>query len=208
MLETKTSSCFHCNQQFDVADSRWCDCIQRSRSLVCGNCGLCSCAAPPEWKVSHGTYTLRSLPTVRRDTPPAPIPTVDARPLVLIVDDHSIVQTIAREGLSRDFRVITASDGLEGFALAKAHHPDVVITDALMPKLDGRELCRNIKIFPETSNTKVVIMSALYQSKRQENEVLGVFGADACLRKPVTVSQLRETIESLLRDHTPAHAAL
>jgi CheY-like chemotaxis protein len=141
---------------------------------------------------------LRRLPDPRLAAPAAPVQQVDSRPLVLVVDDHAIVQALAREGLSPEFRVMTASDGAEGFALAKTHRPDIVITDALMPKLDGRELCRNIKIFPATSRTKVVIMSALYKTKRHENEARDEFGADAFLRKPVTLSQLRETIQSLL----------
>lgn len=205
MSANRKSPCFHCSAQFDVADSRWCDCMQRSRSLVCPACGRCSCAASPEWKVSLGTYRLRSLPDERRTATAAPVEPVepaDSRPLVLVVDDHAIVQTLAREGLSPEFRVMTAGDGVEAFELAKAHRPDVVITDALMPKLDGRELCRNLKVFPGTSKTKVVIMSALYKTKRHENEARDEFGADAFLRKPVTLSQLRETIQSLLAPST------
>jgi CheY-like chemotaxis protein len=208
MSENQKAVCFHCSVQFDVESSHWCDCIQRSRSLVCPACGLCSCAAPPEWKVSQGSYMLRRLPDTRRAAPAEPAEPVDSRPLVLVVDDQAIVQTLVREGLSTEFRVMTASDGVEGFALVKAHHPDVVITDALMPKLDGRELCRNIKIFPPTSKTKVVIMSALYTTRRHENEARDEFGADAFLRKPVTLSQLRQTVHSMLDASSPARIAL
>jgi CheY-like chemotaxis protein len=151
---------------------------------------------------------LRRLPDTRRAAPAEPAEPVDSRPLVLVVDDQAIVQTLVREGLSTEFRVMTASDGVEGFALVKAHHPDVVITDALMPKLDGRELCRNIKIFPPTSKTKVVIMSALYTTRRHENEARDEFGADAFLRKPVTLSQLRQTVHSMLDASSPARIAL
>jgi len=122
---------------------------------------------------------------------------------VLVVDDHLIVQTLSREGLSPEFRVMTAKDGVEGFELAKVHHPDVVITDALMPKLDGRELCRNIKLYPPTSDIKVVIMSALYHGARHEHAALREFGADAFLRKPVSIALLRETIYSMLLASSP-----
>ncbi len=209
MSNDRNSECYHCNARFDAASSRWCDCVVRSRSLVCPACGLCSCDAPPEWKVTFGTYNLRTVSGNRGAAADEPANDDDTRPLVLVVDDHIIVQTIVREGLSPEFRVMTAKDGVEGFELAKAHLPDVVITDALMPKLDGRELCRNIKLYPPTADIKVVIMSALYRTKRQENEAIDQFRADAFLRKPVTIAKLKETIYAMLQApaQAPAQAA-
>jgi len=196
MLTFRRTLCYHCNTPFDESSARWCDCILRSHSLVCPECGLCSCDAPLQWKVRFGTYTMRRLSDERVDSSAGQIVEGDSRPLVLIVDDQVIVQTLTREGLTPEFRVITARDGVEGFEMAKAHHPDIVITDALMPKLDGRELCRNLKLYPPTSDIKVVVMSALYHGARHEHAARPEFGADAFLRKPVAIALLRETVQS------------
>ena len=66
-----------------------------------------------------------------------------------------------RDGLARQgFDTITAADGLEGLRLAVAHKPAVVIADATMPKMDGRELCQLIKSNPETAGVRVLLLTA------------------------------------------------
>lgn len=121
------------------------------------------------------------------------------RPKVLIIDDSKFVQLLAREGLSDEFEVITAKDGLEGLALARELRPQVVVTDALMPALDGREFCRILKNNPETREIRIIIMTSLYKSLRHEHEAIRSFGADLFLRKPFSISQLRMAIVALVR---------
>jgi CheY-like chemotaxis protein len=195
--------CFRCQLSFNTAHSKWCDCVQRTRSLVCPSCGRCSCDAPVEWKQHHGSSTLRpqlsdepSLDAEDRGGPTkASFP---RRARVLVVDDDVFVQLLAREGLSMEFEVTTAKDGLEGLARALDTLPHVVVTDALMPTLDGRELCRTLKSHPKTAGTRVVIMTSLYRSARHEREAIRDFGADVFLRKPFTISALSDVIRSLL----------
>ncbi|MFA6957738.1 MAG: response regulator [Thermoanaerobaculia bacterium] len=121
----------------------------------------------------------------------------DERIRLLVVDDDRFVQLLAREGLSRQFDVTVAKDGLEGLEIARATHPDVVVTDALMPGLDGRMLCLALKDDPATADIKVVIMTSVYRHPRHESEAIRQFRADAFLRKPLTVSQLARTVEWL-----------
>lgn len=203
MTQNLTAACFHCSRSFDTARSEWCDCVQRMRSLVCTRCGHCSCDAPAEWKEHHGTRMLRPLfsevALVDEDHPVEPAGVrFGALPRVLIVDDDVFVQRLAREGLAGEFDVTTARDGLEGFARALDTLPHVVVTDALMPTLDGRELCRVLKNHPKTAESRVVIMTALYRSARHEREAIRDYGADVFLRKPFTISELGAIVRSLL----------
>ncbi|MBI2212953.1 MAG: response regulator [Acidobacteria bacterium] len=186
---------------FDSHAAEWCDCTSATQTLACPMCGCCSCAAPADWKIRFGSLRFRQVADTLQPVVERRARGVDRRPLVLIVEDQAIVQRLALQALSEDYRVITAQDGLEGFKLATTHLPDVIVTDALMPKLDGRELCRNVKLFPATANTKVVIMTALYKSNRYESEALGAFKADAFLRKPFSAAELKETIRPLLAGH-------
>lgn len=203
MNQQLTASCFRCSRSFDTAGSEWCDCVQRMRSLVCPRCGHCSCDAPPEWKEHHATGKLRPLIF---DEPSSgagnPVESANLgsgrRPRVLVVDDDVFVQLLAREGLAGEFDVTTAKDGLEGLARALDTLPHVVVTDALMPTLDGRELCRVLKGHPKTAGIRVVIMTALYRSARHEREAIRDYGADVFLRKPFTISELHAVIRSLL----------
>lgn len=203
MTQKLTTACFRCSRSFDTAGSEWCDCVQRMRSLVCPRCGHCSCDAPAEWKERHASRMLRPLisdePSSDAGHPgESTKPGSGRRPRVLIVDDDVFVQMLAREGLAGEFDVTTAKDGLEGFARALDTLPHVVVTDALMPTLDGRELCRILKGHPKTMGTRVVIMTALYRSARHEREAIRDYGADVFLRKPFTISELDAVIRSLL----------
>jgi CheY-like chemotaxis protein len=168
-----------------------------------------------QWKVRHGSTTRRPVraipPAVASDTAPVAAPVAGPasgvagasgspkprRLKLLVVDDDKFVQLLAREGLSQQFDVTVAKDGLEGLALARASHPDVVVTDALMPGLDGRQLCLSLKSDPATDDIRVVIMTSVYRHPRHESEAIRHFRADAFLRKPVTVSQLSRAVESL-----------
>lgn len=203
MAQARSANCFHCQTVFDSAVSSWCDCVQRTRSLVCPSCGRCSCSAPLAWQVENGSSMFRPVAssTAVAATAPGDRNTGEdapPRPKVLIIDDSKFVQLLAREGLSDEFEVITAKDGLEGLALARELRPQVVVTDALMPALDGRELCRILKNNPETREIRIVIMTSLYKSLRHEQEAIRSFGADLFLRKPFTISQLRNAIVALV----------
>lgn len=202
MTNTRAARCFHCQTTFDPIRSKWCDCMQSTRSLVCPSCRRCSCDAPAAWKLREGSTTrrpFRSIPLTEavqvssRDAVAEP----GSRLRLLVVDDDKFVQLLAREGLSRKFDVMVAKDGVEGLALARETHPDVVVTDALMPGLDGRKLCLTLKSEPATADIRVVIMTSVYRSTRQESESILQFRADAFLRKPVTLTQLARTVEEV-----------
>ncbi|MGK2857427.1 MAG: response regulator [Thermoanaerobaculia bacterium] len=202
MFSKRSAECFHCQSSFDSVRSSWCDCVQRTRSLVCPSCGRCSCSAPLSWQFEHGSNTPRPLASGNSVAAAAAGRKTgeDAshRARILIVDDSKFVQLLAKEGLSDEFEVIIAKDGVEGLALARELRPQIVVTDALMPALDGRELCRILKNDPETRGIQVILMTSLYTSLRHEHEAINSFGADLFLRKPFTITQLRTLIGTLV----------
>jgi len=121
------------------------------------------------------------------------------RPVILIVDDDKVVHFIARRVLSGVAgTLVHAEDGEEGLRLANQLQPDVIITDALLPKLDGRELARTIKTNPETAHCQVAVMTALYKGLRYRREAMTHFHADEYMEKPISPAKLLAVTERLL----------
>ena len=79
---------------------------------------------------------------------------------VLIAEDDDQFRVLVERLLIPDYRVVTAPNGEDAFALAKEEHPDVILTDVLMPKMTGVDLLRSIKDYPETKDIPVVILLA------------------------------------------------
>jgi CheY-like chemotaxis protein len=197
--------CYTCNHWFDAFQAAWCSCVVSRRSLVCPSCSKCFCAAPQSYKqqfwekapqrlwdlaaAEHATHaTLPSNPEV------AP----GDHPLVLIVDDDkTILQIAAAAVTSLGYTPIVANNGEEGIAAAIRYKPRLILSDAFMPGLDGREMCRRIKADARTSAVKVVIMTSVYTASRYKYEAYKDFQADDYLSKPLEL----ETLRGLLQKH-------
>ncbi len=119
---------------------------------------------------------------------------------VLVVDDEKDVVFFLKSNLERegDYRVFTASDGEEGLRLARAHKPDLIILDVVMPKMDGFAVLKALKNFEETKHTPVIMLTV---KKEPENLDRGItFGADFYLPKPFTLDNLTKFIELIISD--------
>ncbi|MGC8763283.1 MAG: response regulator [Acidobacteriota bacterium] len=88
------------------------------------------------------------------------------------------------------YNVIVAKNGLEGLEMAWARRPDLVITDALMPKLDGREMARRLKEDPKTREIKVAVMTSVYTATKYRVEAMKLFKVDDYLSKPLELAEL------------------
>lgn len=118
-------------------------------------------------------------------------------------DGHAIILVVERDPHVRElesyfleeagYSVEFAEDGLAALELARELHPDVVITEILVPKLDGLALCRTLKREPATAHVAVLIFSILMADERA-NEA----GADAYLRKPLAEHRLVDTVRELV----------
>jgi len=119
----------------------------------------------------------------------------DRKAKVLIIDDDATLLKAVELYLTRaGYEVITADNGLEGLQRLYAGHPDVVILDIMMPKMDGWDVCKRIR---EMANTPVIMLTARGQEK---DKVSGLkMGADDYITKPFSLKELEARIEAVLR---------
>lgn len=116
---------------------------------------------------------------------------------VLIVDDtHTLRSVIQVYLVGHGWEFVEATNGSEGLARARAHRPDLVISDVGMPVMDGFELCAAIRADPELRRTPVVLLTMLGDERSRQRGLL--VGADAFLTKPVGPAELKRTIDAVL----------
>ncbi|MDD4632126.1 hybrid sensor histidine kinase/response regulator transcription factor [Proteiniphilum sp. UBA5510] len=122
----------------------------------------------------------------------------DPRTAILLAEDNKDIAIYTRSIFSENrYNIIYCHDGVEALNLANEHLPDIVITDVIMPKKDGLELCREIKNSPLLSHIPVVIISA----KNEEQDYIEGLkcGADAYIKKPFQAEEILVLVENLLK---------
>ncbi len=114
---------------------------------------------------------------------------------VLVVEDEMVLQDVYRMILETGgYAVHTASNGVEGLQQIKTVKPDVVLLDIFMPKMDGKELLRNIDL-SEYPGMRVIVYSNL-SDKDTESEVLGLGAHQFILKSSLTPNDLLELVRS------------
>jgi DNA-binding response OmpR family regulator len=121
--------------------------------------------------------------------------------LVLVVDDEpEIRQLVERLLVSKGYEVALAVDGQEALDLAERLVPDLVLLDAMLPKVHGFEACRRIKASPRTRKVPVVMMTAIYRGWRFAQDARDSYGASDYVEKPFRMDDLLQRIEKVLRE--------
>jgi len=117
---------------------------------------------------------------------------------VLVVDDIEANRKLLHAKLSNEyFHVITANDGIDAVDKAIAEEPDVILMDVMMPRLDGVEACRLLKLDPRTEHIPIVLVTALNE---REDRLRGLgAGADDFLTKPVNDLHLLSRVRALTK---------
>jgi CheY-like chemotaxis protein len=116
----------------------------------------------------------------------------------LVVEDDPVTLTMISRALEgKGFEVITASNGAEAFELAGKEKPEIVISDMLLPKIDGLTLCSMIKDSPELTGIKVILMTGVYKTASVRAEAMS-HKADAYLEKPVSIHNLLRVIDEVI----------
>ncbi|PRY80615.1 two-component system phosphate regulon response regulator PhoB [Yoonia maritima] len=125
------------------------------------------------------------------------------QPHVLVVEDESAQREVLAYNLEAEgFRVTRAENGEEGLLCVEEDTPDVIILDWMMPHLSGIEVCRRLKVKPETRGIPVIMLSA---RSEEVDKVRGLeTGADDYVVKPYSVSELMARVRTQLRRVRPA----
>lgn len=186
----------------------FCQCIATERTLVCSHCGRCFCKAAVGYKRQFWTGAPRELFQRKQAEHAVPRPAARGvarlkRPLVLLAEDEPGIQMVAArviEGLG--FGVLVAGNGVEGLELARRHRPDLVLTDALMPLLDGREMAKQLRADAGLSRVPIVVMTSLYTGVKYRVEAHRSAQVDEYLDKPIDPEQLRGILSRLLGSKT------
>lgn len=128
-------------------------------------------------------------------TPAEHIANPTATRSILIVDDDPEVQALVGRAFEDDYRIVCSSDAEKAIELAREGNFDVIITDLMMPDVDGHQLIRTLKSDKKTRNVKIVVFSAL----TSEDDTLHALdeGADAFLTKPTALRVLRRQVDRL-----------
>jgi len=117
--------------------------------------------------------------------------------LLIVEDDPDIRKLLDTTLTFKGHRVITAHNGREGMELIQKERPQIVITDIMMPQLDGFGLVHRLRIDPETRDIPVVFITATYVSRADQEFALNI-GATRFIQKPVDLDKFLAIIEELL----------
>jgi len=119
-------------------------------------------------------------------------------PQVLIVEDNADMRSYVATELQKNFRILEAVNGKEGIEMASVHSPDIIISDIMMPEIDGLELCARVKSDIATSHIPVILLT----SKAGVKDHIEGFesGADAYIPKPFNISILESRIQNILKN--------
>lgn len=121
---------------------------------------------------------------------------------ILLIDDDAELPGVVGVALEREgFEVIMAPDGPEGLRAAYRHHPDLVILDVMMPRLDGWKTCQRLR---ELSDVPIIMLTA----KTRETDVVKglILGADDYVTKPFSVAELVARVQACLRRTEPGNS--
>ena len=143
----------------------------------------------------HTQHDMEKKPMDAEETTITDTPT-ENHPIVLVVEDNTDIREYIRSSFTDIYEVITAKDGKEGWELAQARIPNIIVSDIMMPVMDGIELCKRIKEDMRTSHIPVILLTA--KDSLQDKEEGYASGADSYLTKPFSAKLLHSRINNLL----------
>jgi len=125
-----------------------------------------------------------------------------AKGKILVVDDEIYIVHILDFSLGMEgYEVVTALDGEQALEKAHAEHPDLIVLDIMMPKLDGYETCKRLKSDASTRGIPVILLSA--KGRNVDQKAGFEVGADDYITKPFSPRKLVERINALLGQSSP-----
>jgi two-component system phosphate regulon response regulator PhoB len=128
-----------------------------------------------------------------------------AGPAVLVVEDEADIRSLVVFNLAREgFRCRTAATGAEAIADARAHRPDLVVLDLMLPEMDGLDVCRRLRADPGLAGIPIIMLTARTD---EVDRVVGLeMGADDYVTKPFSPKELVARVRAVLRRTRPGAA--
>ena len=116
---------------------------------------------------------------------------------ILIIEDNDELRGFIKSCLEHLYELYEAPDGKQGWEIAVNELPDLIVTDVMMPEMDGNEFCKNLKRDERTSHIPVIMLTA---KVAEEHQIEGLeSGADVYLSKPFSIAVLQTYITNILR---------
>lgn len=117
---------------------------------------------------------------------------------ILVVDDDQVTLEILKSALEENnFRVLTASDGLDALNKARTEDPDLILLDVILPKIQGYQVCRLLKFDEKYSHIPIVMLTG---KTGEENKVTGLkTGADEYVTKPFDVADIIKIVKEYMQ---------
>ncbi len=143
----------------------------------------------------HGTEENKK--TDEHDNGAEEAPESPGRLKILVVEDNDDIREYIMQALSDEFDTIDARNGIEGLNMVQEHHPDIIVSDIMMPEMDGITMCRTIKENIMSSHIPIILLTA--KDSLPDREEGYDAGADSYLTKPFSAKLLRSRIYSILR---------
>jgi len=119
--------------------------------------------------------------------------------LLIADDDQNIIELLEESFKNYNFQILKADNGYSVISKAKNEHPDLIILDLVMPRLNGYEVCKRLKENPDTQDIKIIILSG--QLKKEDVLNLLQLGIKDYFAKPFDVQELIERIKILLKNN-------
>lgn len=152
-------------------------------------------AQPPQTAASDSQAAIGStLPDTEKATE-SPVPEGN-KVTVLVAEDNEQFRTFMKDLLGQDFTVLTAADGQEGLAMAREYGPDLIISDVMMPHMDGYTFCRAVKDDVQCCHIPFILLTAKNSSESRSGAYEA--GADSFIAKPFDIDVLHSRIRQLL----------
>ena len=130
--------------------------------------------------------------------PEEPPVSLDGRARILVVEDNEELRNLIRDELLKDYSVMTAANGQEAFDIVKSNNIDMVISDIMMPIMDGCELCNLIKNNVSYSHILVILLTAAIGVETHLRSLKA--GVDSYIEKPFKIEVLKATIGNLFKN--------
>lgn len=151
-----------------------------------------------ETDVQRNSSTDRPVLTPKNPNHLMELPSSSEKKTLLVVDDNNGLRNFLKNSLQKQYNIITACDGEKAWDTIRSKNLDMVVSDVMMPNMNGFELCKLIKSTFETSHIPIILLTALSEKTRQL-EGLGL-GADDYIVKPFEMDVLMQRITTILKN--------